>query len=676
MNICIVLSVAVSVLLAPGAGWAQGINLNEIVVEALRSGESFADTTRNVSVVTEDQFAAIGESKSLPEMLGTQAGVTGIQYGTIKNSYVDIRGFGEAAGTNVLVLLDGRRTNQIDLSGVDWSVFDPETIDHVEIIKGTGTVLYGDNAVGGIINIVTKKGTPSAKPSVTLSTEWGSYQTSKNNMELTGGIKDLAYRFNYGHEETTGYRANSDYWANNYNTRLNFDPTDRFGIDFNQGYHRDRFQLPGALFISNIEQFGREGVRSARNFDHGWTTDANFNATPRLKFTAGATDGEFSVFGSGRRKFSKLFTDSSYFESRYETNSYEIQPKVVIMTPVADGVESTLTAGYDYFHANEDRRNGFITDPSLGYSFPADVTEVTKETHGVYLLNELEVEEQWLFNAGVRGAWADYEFDQKAVLVNKSTRDSATQGYEGGMGYRYHPDSKVFFNYARSYRLPATDEFYQNLADSFGFVSGGLNTNLTHQVGNQFELGIKDNSFKNVRLGSAVFFAQYRKEIYLDPDTFFNTNYDGRTQHYGAEWEAAVDLMDGKVQPFANLTVQEARFKKGKYDDKEIPFVAERLAHAGITFRPIDRLSTTFRADFLGERFAISDQANAQPKLKQYTTVDWNTSYGIKNVDLWVSVRNILDARYSTYGAKSFTGLIGYYPAPGRNVTAGAKVKF
>src|SRR5437016_9460656 len=72
------------------------------------------------------------------------------------NTSIDLRGFGATGPQNTLILLDGRRLNDIDLSGVQWSAIPLSSIERIEILRGTGAVLYGDNASAGVVNIVTR----------------------------------------------------------------------------------------------------------------------------------------------------------------------------------------------------------------------------------------------------------------------------------------------------------------------------------------------------------------------------------------------------------------------------------------------------------------------------------------------------------------------------------------
>ncbi|HPW77578.1 MAG TPA: TonB-dependent receptor plug domain-containing protein, partial [Candidatus Omnitrophota bacterium] len=127
------------------------------VLEVTRTDDSVADVTRSVSIISQEDIQN-STARSVPELLKSRAGIVISKvFDNPKGTSVDIRGFGETSRQNVLVLVDGRRANQIDFTGADWSAIPLSIVEQVEVIRGPSTVLYGDNATGGVINIVTKK---------------------------------------------------------------------------------------------------------------------------------------------------------------------------------------------------------------------------------------------------------------------------------------------------------------------------------------------------------------------------------------------------------------------------------------------------------------------------------------------------------------------------------------
>jgi iron complex outermembrane receptor protein len=360
--------------------------------------------------------------------------------------------------------------------------------------------------------------------------------------------------------------------------------------------------------------------------------------------------------------------------TNYEEESYAFQPKLIVSTPFTDRLENKMTTGYDYIYYREKRR---INVPAS----LEDIVFASENSHGAYMLDELTMDEHWLLNVGARGVWADFVFNQTQQTHTKFDRSKTTEGYDGGIGYQYHPNSKVFVDYSRSYRLPGLDEFFQSPfpgGPGLDFAQQ-LNPHLTYQTGNQYQLGIRDNSFQNVHLGFTAAAVQYKNEIYDDPN-LGNTNYPARSRHYSQEADISVELFKGKVKPFANATFFQTEFIGGPFSGNQIPDVPDHLAHAGVAWRPLEGLSTTVSTDFVGKRFGIGDEANLFPKVKRYYTVDWSAKYDYKNIQVWVSLNNIFNKHYFAYGS-SFGLDFGtapeiYYPAPGRNVSAGVKVKF
>src|SRR5450756_86541 len=104
------------------------------------------------------------------QLTSLYGGVNGVK------TSVDLRGFGAFATSNTLVLINGRRLNDIDMAGVDFSTIPRESIERIEITPGnSGTVLYGDNAVGGVVNIVLKNGVGGAPVAIRAEAGVGSF---------------------------------------------------------------------------------------------------------------------------------------------------------------------------------------------------------------------------------------------------------------------------------------------------------------------------------------------------------------------------------------------------------------------------------------------------------------------------------------------------------------------
>src|SRR3989304_2806469 len=156
----ILLSVAISILLIPFAltsfAKAEEVATEEIVITAFKAAEEVEKIPANVTIITGEQIKE-STAATVGELLKGEEGlVVRDIYGTGAKTSVDMRGF--AFGLNTVVLVDGRKVNEIDLSGVDWNLIPLENIERIEISRGSGNVLYGDNSMAGVINKITKKG--------------------------------------------------------------------------------------------------------------------------------------------------------------------------------------------------------------------------------------------------------------------------------------------------------------------------------------------------------------------------------------------------------------------------------------------------------------------------------------------------------------------------------------
>src|SRR5262245_35006825 len=166
---------------APQDGATQPPSTNAAAQSGIVTGTII--TGASSTVITSADIAR-SPGQTVQDILAREPGIQ-VQslFGSVNGAQttVDMRGFGATATSNTLVLVNGRRLNDIDLAGVDLSAIPRNSIERIEITRGnSGGVLYGDGAVGGVINIVTKNGV-DLPPSARLQANVGSYRYVEGN---------------------------------------------------------------------------------------------------------------------------------------------------------------------------------------------------------------------------------------------------------------------------------------------------------------------------------------------------------------------------------------------------------------------------------------------------------------------------------------------------------------
>ncbi len=199
--------------LLPQVAFAQAAGdvpmLPDTQVTASRLGDGIVGAS--TTVIGADEIAG-SPGQSLQDVLAAQPGIqmqslfAGVA-GT--DTVVDMRGFGAAATPNTLVLIDGRRLNDVDLSGVDFGAIQKSGIERIEITRGnSGAVLYGDGAVGGVINIVTKNGF-NEPPATQAELAFGSFGYVEANASESRSFGQTAVSLFGNVIDSDGYRLNN-----------------------------------------------------------------------------------------------------------------------------------------------------------------------------------------------------------------------------------------------------------------------------------------------------------------------------------------------------------------------------------------------------------------------------------------------------------------------------------
>ncbi len=644
----------------------------DIAITPGRTHEYIYNINRNISVVDAEDIRR-ENLKTLQEVLAREAGVMVNDYfGNPKDSQIDMRGFGETGMLNYVLLIDGRRTNQIDLSGADLAQIDIDTIERIEILRGANSVLYGDNATGGVINIITKRGKEGDR--IEYKQETGSYRYTKEYFSAEGGHGFIDYFFNYSYQDSDGYRLNGGYEANDIFAAVTVRPDDLIDLHFSSGYHRDWYGQPGALYPGNIQTDGRSGSRFPDS--KAKTEDYFFELEPRVLGEAGAHEWVLSFPASYRsRRASSLSVGFNRYETNHHIVSGDFRPKCEVASSLLDGtVENKLVFGMDCFHAKDQVLNGDI-------AFAKSQVDITKGTFGIYASDNVLLHKRFLLNAGVRGEWAKYVFDQFQPAAFYDTQEPREIAFDAGIGYKYNERSQVYANFSRAYRYPTTDEFFQSAYEAFDWWSWAvrvfpavLNSGLKHQVGNNYEVGIKDNSFGPVNLNAAYYLIDNKNEIYYDPITFQNENYH-HVVHHGLELEVTANILE-KIDAFFAYTFEKSFYVGGKFASKSVPLVPENKVSMGLVVRPVEQLSIDAAMNYVGSRYVASDQINELSRLESYAVVDIGFTYEIKNFRIFGRINNLFNKKYCTNATKNWMGNTAFYPAPELNLEGGVSIIF
>ena len=643
--------------------------MKEVVVTGTRFEERIERIPANITVIDEEDIRN-SNARSVPDLLRSQEGVVVRNLlGNGKTAQVDLRGFGESASSNVLVLVDGRRVNEIDLSGVDWTQIPIENIERIEILRGTGSVLYGDNAVGGVINIITR--IPSQELAFSAGADFGSYGLHGERVSVGGGQGRFMGSLYGTYQSTNGYRENNDFRAKDGGGKILFDATDYLTLNFSGAYHSDDYGLPGPLPEAALPTARRSSLNLQ---DRAETKDRYL----RFGF-------DLDIGGYGN-----LVTDVSL---RDRDNKSEFPdplfPFVIDSNIQAKGLSSryiwrgslferanTLVAGADLYKSDKDLKtySGFFS-PTAALTGTADIE---RDSLGFYISNDFSVLENLILSLGARREKVTYDLFQEdlslfplAPLDERITeRETA---YSAGLTYLYSGKSSLFARANRSFRFPLTDELVL-----FDFFAGAIrvNSDLKPQTGVHYETGIRHFFTPDLQATMTLFRMDIKNEIFFNPSTFTNENYP-ETRHQGVEVGARAALFEF-LSIYGNYTYKKAVFEGAPFDGNHIPAVPRNQGSVGMRIHDVvPGFALTAQYNYVGSSHLISDQGNAFEKLESYYTIDARLSYAWRQITAYVGVNNLTDREYSEYGViGGFVPSPFFYPAAERNWVAGLQFVF
>jgi len=647
-----------------------------VVVMATRFPEKRLEHPIGVTVVTREQIAH-STAATLPELLSLYAGINTRNNTGSPDVALDMRGFGVSGDQNTLVLLDGQRLNDIELTSVRWSAIPLEAIERIEIQRGGGAVLYGGGASGGAINIITRSPIAGDKSAV-LGVSYGSYNTSELRAAVNVAGTNAGVSLNAGRYNSDNYRINNRLEQDNLRGDLRWTGI-RGGLAFKFGLDNQSLRLPGARTAAQL------------------ATDPRGSVTPR---DYSARDGREAML-SGRYAFdaAELALDLSYRDTRrigffddyagfgFSTFT-DTHATVWALTPRLKlphrlfGRDNTLIVGIDAdiwdYKALRAARFEQLGAPQVNLV-------ATQKDRAYYAQNHTAISAATKLTLGVRLQRVQISAEDRANPASYAAgaQTRSPRAWELALRHNFTPVLAFYGKLGASYRVATVDEIYNQFG---GPVFDSVVTPLEPQTSRDHEIGIEHKSAGG-RLRASLYRMNLRNEIHFNALTFTNMNL-APTRREGAELEGAWRL-GGGVDLFGSYTRARAVFREGVYVDalsggnvdlsgKNVPLVPRNSAKLGLGWQPADKTRLHGALGYVGRQHFDNDQANSYPgQMPSFVTVDAKLSRVIGPWTLTLTGNNLTGKKYYTYAIRNGAGTsFNAYPMAGRSFLFTAAYRF
>ncbi len=580
------------------------------------------------NIISKEDITAVGAT-SVQQVLQTLGGVQ-LQDTSGNGSQVllSMRGFGGNASSNTLFMVNGIPLTNPDLAPPDLNAIPIQQIEYVEIFAGSESVLYGDQAVGGTINIMTKQ---SSKDHAVIGCSIGSFDQIKCNAGLSKLLNTINFSMSVLRNQTNNYRNHNDYAQNLLSGSLHY-PYQTGSIIFDYKIANESMQFPGALTSEQV----RENRRQANN-----DTDyfKNFSGFYHIHYKQELSANWNFDMDVVRRSMDGNGVLSSGFNQDRFINYLKPQIKGTIG-------ESLVTTGLD------------VENDSYSLTTDFGLTDDKLIKYGIFTLVNMPISKKLTLAFGARGA----RQNSQLVSLDGSTTINSAIVSTIELKSMFSEYFSVYLRRAGSFRFPKADE-----NASASPVVNGLKT----QQGVSYETGLEYHWY-NTSTQFSIYQLNLKDEITFDPnqtpeDPFgTNRNFDP-TVRKGFSIAEKISITE-KISLGGQYNLINARFQSGPNAGNRIPLVAESNFQANLNYQLSDRWAIFTEAIYTGNQFAANDDANIVGALGGYTFYNLNIKYEYNALVASFRVNNITNKYYYFYSVFNiYNETESFYPAPGIN---------
>jgi iron complex outermembrane receptor protein len=590
-------------------------------------------------------------------------------------STLDIRGMGAQAKSNVLILINGQRLNNIDMSEIDFPSIPVESIDRIEIFKGNAaSVLYGDGAIGGAINIITNPDFSKESTNEVL-VKTGTFNSREFVWNYFQKLDKYSLNTYFNHTETDGYRDENEQQQNNIISELIYPGKNGdhfFIISFNE-------QIMSTPSDRSQDQLFDDRRGSDTPDDYINSEGSSFLYGTDYKLNDYMT---FILNSSFRLKdsFSDLQSTTSPSYSDTSLTNYQFTPRINHVTNLF-GKISKLIYGLDLQYA--DYKSYRKKNES---AIPLHVYDAWQATQSIYAQQSI-----YLTNTTTLGTGLRLQRNRIAIGDHLDTNAPDYAGWQEEHETLSDQETNYVVNIGLDYTVNENTIIYGRLGNGFRYPniddriggSGGTSLELNTQTTKDFEIGSKfasDNFSSNV----STYIIEGKNELAYDTDAFENINMNS-TRRYGIELNTRNKISD-KLNLTNNFTFAKAKYISGNqgtyatdFKGNDVPLVPQYSLDTSLEWKVSEFTKIIPSIKYQDDMRMESDDENFQDtKIPSYVKVNMSITSKFGKFFSTLLINNIFDEKYHNYAVASSSTLGAYnaYPEPGREIILSLGTKF
>ncbi|MCG8410831.1 MAG: TonB-dependent receptor [Bacteroidales bacterium] len=673
---------------------ASNCIVEEVVISATKTENFINQVPTRINLISPRQIKSI-PAQSIDDLLANIPGINvNKSFGIYSHSStVTMRGLNGEEQGRVLAMIDGIPINKSDGGSVNWNLLNPAQIDRIEVIKGPGSSLYGGNAMGGAINIITKKSSESFAGKASI--DYGTYNTMRGQLNLNGRLnksqdKSFYWNLNGFYRQSDGYitASEADQRANPYIVKSDLNELGagaQLGYEFNKN---NNVEL-NLLYYDDDRGAGEEVYQTQGNNREHDTYCA------RVKYSGNKNDLKWNL---------NLF----YLNEDYKRTSEWIKTDYTYYKVLSKRIDLGFLSSVAYKFKQQtiiggiDLKQGAVNARDVYYTSTDMVRNKGKmNTLGIFVQDEISLLNSKLkLVAGLRFDYANF-FDgsfeiedptsETNFMIKYHKKKLETDNWNAfspkmSIQYNFNTTHRVYINYARGFRPGVLDDMSRS-----GRIKGGFkvsNQHLQPEYLNNFEIGSDIKIQNKLRTSISAYYSIGNDFMY-----YVNTG-DSIELSYGARpiikasniskvaiygFEAEINyVLTPKIILNANYAYAHSQIKDYKPQDVNAPNLTNKYLtnvpnhSASLSASWQNKIvNTSLFIRYIGDQWVNDlneyDEMVENDKYPDYTTLDLKLSKEIKTMFLNLSIQNIFDKTfYNNKGAVS----------PGRFITLELGVKF